>query len=472
MSLRASSESQKNLLKPATTSGTRAESGATPATSSGPSHPQRQVTPGRTRVPSSDTATLLGLKGSHRPSSGPKPPVPRKSSARRDAQNRLSFKTTVGSLLPNPGSRHESVQLGGPAAHFCTTARNSSFNVGKPAQVVFAVLTGITPSTQPSTTATAKATASETTSLLARTASSFGKVRALSSPWSEKAVETGHRGLLAPSAPLEPVMSKQTVQGNAAVAAVSAKSIAKLKKQLLDPQQARKVVQDLKRMELPPNLAAAGIEGTGGSESDQLPPGAHLPSTKGYALAPLVIPAADGPASTTDGIAAAAAPSDTTNPATSDSLIPSPGSPSAPYFVIPTPGAVASDLTKIAGPGAIEAAKEGAYELLADISGAMVRRSGAQNGMKAPFDGMGVFIYYWGFEITVPPATMATLSKVRNFQNTVFAVLQAFVIAGGAPELTPFIRYISTYMDIEWDGMQRQDKGELLPQRRGVGDKC
>ncbi|KDE09496.1 hypothetical protein MVLG_00396 [Microbotryum lychnidis-dioicae p1A1 Lamole] len=450
------SESQKSLVKPAAIK-SRASSAAATSAPSSPSttHPERQVSSFRTRKPSHDATTLPAFKRSHPPSGLiTKPPLPRKSSARRspNLHRRLSLKATVGSLLPNPGNRRESVQLhGGSATPSCsTTTRNTSCNVGKSAQMVFAVLTGITPATPPST-------ASEMSSLKARTALSFGKtVRALSTSKTDKAVAgVRSQGLITPSTPLEPVINNQNVQGSTAtVPAVSSKSIIKLKKQLLDPQQARKIVLDLKRMELPPNLTAAGIDA---ATSNQLPSCTHLSSTRGYALAPLTIPTTGGAASNTAGTATA---SYTPNASTSDPPNPSPVSPSStPYFVIPNPSTVAKELTRIAGPGAIEAAKEGAYELLADVSGAMVRRSGAQNGMKASFEGMSFFIYYWGFEITLPPPTMLSLSQFRNFQNTLFAVLQAFVIAGGAPELAPFIRYISMYMDTEWDGIARQDKG-------------
>ena len=36
---------------------------------------------------------------------------------------------------------------------------------------------------------------------------------------------------------------------------------------------------------------------------------------------------------------------------------------------------------------------------------------------------------------------------------------QALLLAGGAPELQPFVRYISAYLDLEWTSIRTQNKG-------------
>ncbi|KWU45942.1 hypothetical protein RHOSPDRAFT_32420 [Rhodotorula sp. JG-1b] len=46
--------------------------------------------------------------------------------------------------------------------------------------------------------------------------------------------------------------------------------------------------------------------------------------------------------------------------------------------------------------------------------------------------------------------TLAKLERARSIQQTFFWFLQGFVAAGGAPELAPFVRYISSFLDLEW----------------------
>lgn len=55
---------------------------------------------------------------------------------------------------------------------------------------------------------------------------------------------------------------------------------------------------------------------------------------------------------------------------------------------------------------------------------------------------------------------MASLSKAHSIQNTFFGCLAALIITGGAPELAPYLQYISTYLDMEFKAIQAQDHGE------------
>jgi hypothetical protein len=61
------------------------------------------------------------------------------------------------------------------------------------------------------------------------------------------------------------------------------------------------------------------------------------------------------------------------------------------YLVLPNP-TISLPPTSAGGMGALAGAKTGAFELLADASGALVRKSGSQVGFVAPFDAVGVFI--------------------------------------------------------------------------------
>jgi hypothetical protein len=95
-------------------------------------------------------------------------------------------------------------------------------------------------------------------------------------------------------------------------------------------------------------------------------------TTRGFALPPLDDPLVSAPASSTTEAASQPEPKKL-----------------QPYIILPTPSLPP---TTPGGIGAIAGAKSGAFELLADASGALVRKSGSQEGFVAPFDAIGVFI--------------------------------------------------------------------------------
>ncbi|BGP26483.1 hypothetical protein Rt10032_c11g4563 [Rhodotorula toruloides] len=114
-------------------------------------------------------------------------------------------------------------------------------------------------------------------------------------------------------------------------------------------------------------------------------------------------------------------------------------------------------------PGALAGlagAQSGASELLADVTGTLIGQSGAHRGVFVPpVDRISVFVYWRGFELAIPPRMIKTLSSVASIQQTFFTFLQAFVIADGAPEIAPYVRYISSYADMEWSAVKAQDRG-------------
>ncbi|GAA5975440.1 hypothetical protein JCM5350_006480 [Sporobolomyces pararoseus] len=181
------------------------------------------------------------------------------------------------------------------------------------------------------------------------------------------------------------------------------KAVKKLKSDLLKPEKARVIVGDLKRMDEPVERGSA----------------TNTPC-RAYSL--------------------------------DDSRSPSFGIVNFSTLSIPTTGG---------GILGIASSKTGAFEVLADVSGTLVRKSGARDGSNftAPFDSVGLFLYWWGYEISLPPVVLSKLSAVHSVQQTFFGFLQAFVVAGGAPELAPFIRYISNYIDMEFTAIQSQNKG-------------
>ncbi|KAK4699651.1 hypothetical protein P7C70_g6608, partial [Phenoliferia sp. Uapishka_3] len=140
-------------------------------------------------------------------------------------------------------------------------------------------------------------------------------------------------------------------------------------------------------------------------------------------------------------------------PSDEDSSTSRPTSPDGPTFTmvsIPTSG---GGLAGLAG------VKAGAFDLAADATGALLTKFDQGTGIVAPLDRMGVYIFWWGYELCLPPPVLETLGHVHSVSNTLFKFLQAFVISGGAPELAPFVKYLSSYIDLEWSAITSQNKG-------------
>ncbi|KAN0060229.1 hypothetical protein ACQY0O_007558 [Thecaphora frezii] len=101
----------------------------------------------------------------------------------------------------------------------------------------------------------------------------------------------------------------------------------------------------------------------------------------------------------------------------------------------------------------------GAFNALADVSGAIVRATTDMDAVRPPLDRMAIFVHWWGFELTLPKPTMAYLNTVQSVSGAFLSFLQTMVVTGGVPELQPFIRYISVYMDVEFKAIKEQDCG-------------
>ncbi|KZV95115.1 hypothetical protein EXIGLDRAFT_610914 [Exidia glandulosa HHB12029] len=82
-------------------------------------------------------------------------------------------------------------------------------------------------------------------------------------------------------------------------------------------------------------------------------------------------------------------------------------------------------------------------------------------GMYPPIDRTSVITYWWGLEVLLPEASMQFLSNVKSVQNAVLNVLTALSMFNqGVREILPFIRYISQFIDFEWNAIQAQDRGQ------------
>lgn len=102
-----------------------------------------------------------------------------------------------------------------------------------------------------------------------------------------------------------------------------------------------------------------------------------------------------------------------------------------PFTLLDIPSLPATSPGALAGLGA---AQTGVFELLADASGALVKKSGVHEGLlvKPPVDRVSIYIWWWGFEIMLPPPAIRALSSVASVQQSFFSFLQAFILAGGA----------------------------------------
>ncbi|KAI8972205.1 hypothetical protein BD414DRAFT_518025 [Trametes punicea] len=82
-------------------------------------------------------------------------------------------------------------------------------------------------------------------------------------------------------------------------------------------------------------------------------------------------------------------------------------------------------------------------------------------GVYPPTDRMSVITYWWGLEVVMPEPSVKYLSNVPSIAHTVINCLTALAIAnGGVAEIMPFVRYISQYIDAEWNLIRQADKGK------------
>lgn len=68
--------------------------------------------------------------------------------------------------------------------------------------------------------------------------------------------------------------------------------------------------------------------------------------------------------------------------------------------------------------------------------------------------------YWWGYELCLPAPVMHQAGEGHFVAQYSLYLIQAFLLGGGAPELFPFVRAISSYIDLEWKAIKSQDKGK------------
>ncbi|KAF9024811.1 hypothetical protein BDZ89DRAFT_1162024 [Hymenopellis radicata] len=83
------------------------------------------------------------------------------------------------------------------------------------------------------------------------------------------------------------------------------------------------------------------------------------------------------------------------------------------------------------------------------------------NGIFPPTDRMSVLTYWWGLEIALPPPSLDYLSNVHSISGAVVNFLSAVsLVNNGVREILPFVRYISQFIDFEFNAIKAQNKGD------------
>ncbi|KAH8083776.1 hypothetical protein BXZ70DRAFT_900614 [Cristinia sonorae] len=82
-------------------------------------------------------------------------------------------------------------------------------------------------------------------------------------------------------------------------------------------------------------------------------------------------------------------------------------------------------------------------------------------GVYPPTDRMSVITYWWGFEVVLPPPSLKYLSNVPSITHAIINFLTGLsLVYNGVREILPFIRYISQYIDAEFNMIKDNDRGK------------
>ncbi|KAJ8453691.1 hypothetical protein ONZ45_g19609 [Pleurotus djamor] len=82
-------------------------------------------------------------------------------------------------------------------------------------------------------------------------------------------------------------------------------------------------------------------------------------------------------------------------------------------------------------------------------------------GVHPPTDRMTVLTYWWGLEIALPPPSLEYLANAHSISSTLMNFLSAVALVNnGVREILPFVRYISQFVDFEFNAIKAQDLGK------------
>jgi len=109
------------------------------------------------------------------------------------------------------------------------------------------------------------------------------------------------------------------------------------------------------------------------------------------------------------------------------------------------------------------ASTSGAFDALADLSSAALAPSLAgtaddpSSAVGFPIDRLSFVVHWWGYEVLLPPLAMAHLSTAQSVSSAFLSFLQTMAMGANLPELLPFIKYISTWVELEFRAIRDQD---------------
>ncbi|KAL1664755.1 hypothetical protein GGF50DRAFT_101455 [Schizophyllum commune] len=82
-------------------------------------------------------------------------------------------------------------------------------------------------------------------------------------------------------------------------------------------------------------------------------------------------------------------------------------------------------------------------------------------GVYPPTDRISVLTYWWGLELCLPPPTLSYLASAKSVSGQLVNFLTALsLVNNGVKELLPFVRYISQFIDFEFDTITKQNHGQ------------
>ncbi|KAG6337084.1 hypothetical protein ID866_1995 [Astraeus odoratus] len=82
-------------------------------------------------------------------------------------------------------------------------------------------------------------------------------------------------------------------------------------------------------------------------------------------------------------------------------------------------------------------------------------------GIIVPPDRISILTYWWGFEVCLPPPTLAHIQSAAAPCSALLNLLTALsVLNEGVREVLPFIRYLAQFVEMEWHSIRAADEGK------------
>ncbi|KAE8245359.1 hypothetical protein A4X13_0g5961 [Tilletia indica] len=111
------------------------------------------------------------------------------------------------------------------------------------------------------------------------------------------------------------------------------------------------------------------------------------------------------------------------------------------------------------------ASSSGAFDALADLSAAVAAPTspGGSGGdlttppVGFPIDRLSFLLHWWGYEILLPPMALSHLSTAQSISSAFLSFLSTMAISASLPEMLPFIKYISMWVELEFRAVREQD---------------